>query len=77
MWHVSAVPLEWAINPNFRLSADGEEFTKLYLFGDLALKFKKIFFDRASDHIIIVIIIIFRNFIIYNVVDIKIEAKEK
>ena len=23
MWHVSAVPLEWAINPNFRLSADG------------------------------------------------------
>ena len=23
MWHFSAVPLEWAINPNFRLSADG------------------------------------------------------
>ena len=23
MWHVSAVPLERAINPNFRLSADG------------------------------------------------------
>ena len=23
MWHVWPVPLEWAINPNFRLSADG------------------------------------------------------
>ena len=25
MWHVSAVPLEWAINPNFRLTADGQK----------------------------------------------------
>ena len=30
MWHVSAVPLEWAINPNLRLSsADGLHFVLL------------------------------------------------
>ena len=37
-----------------------EDFTKLYLFGD-ALEIQNIFFDRASD-IIIVIIIVFCKF---------------
>ena len=37
MWYVSAVPLEWAINPNFLLSAD--EQLEILPFHNLARQF--------------------------------------
>ena len=57
MWHVSAVPLKWAINPNFRLSADGLKSTgRLSLYQSLQTRgaYDLEYFSIANNHFLAV-----------------------